>query len=258
MGRGSVAMAAVLGLALVIPGVPAIAAELEPRTIKAYDEYFERARKAFLGRVTTDGPPSLPESVTGRAGGGDGIIDVPGGLVHHWLGTAFVRGVGLPDAIDVSQAYPDYSSIHEPIIASRLLGRDGETFRVLMRLKEGDAGITAVFDIRSRVEYVRPSSRSVYAVSRSEEIREVQNAGDKDERLLPVGRDSGYLWRVSTFSRFVQRSGGVYVEMETIGLSRQFPPLLGWFIEPIARRLGRKSVEGSLREFVAAIHARRK
>ena len=37
------------------------------------------------------------------------------------------------------------------------------------------------------------------------------------------------------------------IEMETIGLSRSFPPMLGWFIEPIARRLGRKSVELSLR-----------
>jgi len=41
--------------------------------------------------------------------------------------------------------------------------------------------------------------------------------------------------------------------METLGLSRGFPPFLGWFIEPIARRLGRKSIERSLEQFIAAV-----
>jgi hypothetical protein len=46
---------------------------------------------------------------------------------------------------------------------------------------------------------------------------------------------------------------GVFVVMETLGLSRRFPPMTGWIIEPIARRIGRKSVEGSLDEFLTAI-----
>jgi hypothetical protein len=49
----------------------------------------------------------------------------------------------------------------------------------------------------------------------------------------------------------------VAVEMETIGLSRAFPLMLTWIIEPIARRLGRKSVELSLQEFATAVRARK-
>jgi hypothetical protein len=56
-----------------------------------------------------------------------------------------------------------------------------------------------------------------------------------------------------TFTRFVERDGGVHVELETLGLSRRFPPLLGWIIEPIARRLGRSSVERSLGELKSAV-----
>ena len=41
--------------------------------------------------------------------------------------------------------------------------------------------------------------------------------------------------------------------MEALGLSCRFPRGSGWFVEPIARYLGRKSVEGSLDEFLAAI-----
>ena len=58
-------------------------------------------------------------------------------------------------------------------------------------------------------------------------------------------------------SRLIERDGGVAVEMETIGLSRAFPRMLAWIIEPIARRLGRKSVELSLQEFASAVRARK-
>ena len=95
--------------------------------------------------------------------------------------------------------------------------------------------------------------RVAYALSTADDIREVENAGQRDERLLPAGQDSGYLWRASNFTRFTEREDGVYVEMETIGLSRGFPPFLGWLIEPIARRLGRKSIERSLEEFIAEV-----
>ena len=47
--------------------------------------------------------------------------------------------------------------------------------------------------------------------------------------------------------------GGVFVIMETLGLSRRFPVGFGWIIEPIARRLGRKSVESTLSEFATAV-----
>jgi hypothetical protein len=70
---------------------------------------------------------------------------------------------------------------------------------------------------------------------------------------MEAGRDSGYLWRASTFTCFVETKDGLYVETETIGLSRAFPPLLGWIIEPIARRLGRRSVATSLQEFATAL-----
>jgi hypothetical protein len=94
-----------------------------------------------------------------------------------------------------------------------------------------------------------------HSLAASTEIREVRNAGESNEHLLPPGRDSGYLWRANTFTRFVERDGNVYVELETIGLTRAFPKLFGWIIEPIARRIGRNSVERTLTEFRAAVHA---
>jgi hypothetical protein len=135
------------------------------------------------------------------------------------------------------QDYASYAKFYEAVIASRLLQQQGDTFGVLLRFREGGGGITAVLDVRSTVTYTRPGPNTVVALSVSQEIREVENAGSARERLLPQGRDSGYLWRANTFTYLREEAGGVYVEMETFGLSREFPPLLGWLIEPIAKGL---------------------
>jgi hypothetical protein len=164
--------------------------------------------------------------------------------------------VTLKDALDVSSRYNDYPAVYRPIVASTLLSHDGNSYRVLMRIKESAGGFSAVLDVTSRVHYFHPDSRSVYSISTSEEIRELRDPGTAQERKLPPGRDSGYLWRAAAFTHMVERDNGVFVEMETIGLTRRFPTLLGWIIEPIARRLGRSSVERSLREFSTAVRTR--
>lgn len=238
------------------------AAELQSKTTQAFEAYLGSATQAFLSRVRL-GSGSTPATVV-PAGGAihagpgreDGIVNVPDGLVHHWRGNVFVSGVSLSDVLAASRDYADYAKMYSPVIASELLESLGDTYKVLIRVKEGEAGVSAVLQIRSTVTYVGVGTPSVHVISTSEEVREVKDAGRADERLLPAGRDSGYLWRANTFSHFVARANGVQIEMETLGLSRAFPPFLGWFIEPIARRLGRKSIELSLREFVAAIRKR--
>lgn len=239
------------------PHHPVDAAELQARTSAAYDAYLADARRAFVTRTR----PMIGATLrTGVLSAGpareDGIIRVPGGLVHHWMATAFIRGVTLQQGLAVSSAFADYHTVYKAVIRSRLLARTGDTYSVLMRLEEGEAGVRAVLDVRSTVEYLHPARGVALALSHADEIREVQNAGRADERLLPPGRDSGYLWRASTFTYFREQPEGLYVETETIGLSRDFPPLLGWIIEPIARRLGRRSAARSLQEFVAAVERR--
>jgi hypothetical protein len=238
----------------------AAAAELQARTSQAYETYLEAAERAFISRVRAGSDPSGPGrtgTISAGPGGQDGIITVPGGLVHHWIGRTLLRGVTLEHVVRVSASYGTYSTVYKAIVASKVLGQEGDTYRVLMRLKESEAGITAVLDVRSTIQYVELDGGVVYAVSHADEIREVERLGRPDERLLPPGRDNGYLWRASTFTHFRREGDGVYVEMETFGLSRRFPPMLGWIIEPIARRVGRRSVQTSLEEFSAAVRRMR-
>jgi hypothetical protein len=243
------------------------AADLRDETSRAYDGYAEQATRVFLERIrgsspATDGGAArgttTPRSsqVVARPANEDGIVALSGGLVHHWVGSTFIGNVTLKNALDVSSRYDEYPSIYQPIIASRLLSNDGNSYRVLMRIKESAAGLSAVLDVTTRVQYFHPDVRSVYSISASEEIRELRDPGTSKERHLAPGHDSGYLWRAAAFTHMVERDGGVFVEMETIGLSRGFPPLLRWIIEPVARRVGRSSVERSLQEFSKAVRAR--
>lgn len=241
-------------IAWILSSTSTAAAELQDRTKSAYDSYRANAEAQFLSRQRApENPPS--EGITARPANKDGIISIPGGLIHHWFGSGFIRDVNLQTVIEKSRNYDAYTSIYKEIVSSHLLESDGDQYQVLMRLKEGGGGVTAVVDVRATARYVIPEKGPVFTFLSSNEIREVRAAGTPDEVLLPPGRDSGYLWRLDVFTAFVETPDGVYVERETLGLSRTIPAMLGWFIKPIARRIGRKSVVRSLEEFQAATGA---
>jgi len=251
-----------VALAATLVAAPVQAADLRDDARLAYEAYAAKATAAFVRRVAGligGAPPAAAirdGAVAVRPAGEDGIITINGGLVHHWSASTFVAGATLDAAQAVSRAYDDYAKMYEPIVAAQLLARDHDTYRIRVRLKEVAVGTTVVLDVTSRVVYSFVRADAVTSVATSEEIREVVDAGTPHEHSLPAGRDSGYLWRATTLTALVRRTDGVLVEMETIGLTRPFPPMLGWVVEPIARGLGRKSVEQSLQEFRAAVLAR--
>ena len=240
------------------------AAGLPAETIRAYEDYVGAVRQSFVGHVKTD--RSLVDvagadmnailkdgRVLVRPAREDGIIDIPGGLIHHWKGVAFIPHVTLQQAISASQDYANYKHVYETILDVGVLEHHGDTFRVQMRVRKSGGPVSAVLDVWSDVEYQSKGGNVVYSVSNSERIMEVENAGKPNERRLPLDQGRGYLWRAQIYSRFAEQDGGVLTEMENIGLSRTFPPLLGWIIEPVARRIGRGSVEESLSAFRTAV-----
>ena len=244
----------------------AVAADLQNDTRLAYESYSAQATQMFLDQVRNGASDhARPASGAAALSDGeilaapareDGIISVPGGLVHHWAASTVLAGVTLQDAVNVASDYNGYQTIYKQVVKSKVLSHEGNTYRVRLRIKDAGGGLSATLDLTSRVQYFYPNSQMVYSISRSEDIREIENAGTSSERSLPAGHDSGYLWRAATLTSFSATDRGVAVHTEALGLSRGFPRFLGWVIEPVARRLGRKSVEQSLREFTQAVKAR--
>jgi hypothetical protein len=74
----------------------------------------------------------------------------------------------------------------------------------------------------------------------------VESPGTPSEREKPVGNDSGYLWRLNSYWRVLQRDGGTYVQSESISLTRDIPAGFGWLISPFVTSIPRESLEFTL------------
>ncbi len=187
---------------------------------------------------------------------GGNEIAVPGGMIHHWLGVVFIPGVTLGQTLELVQDYNHHKDIYEPGIArSRLISRNGDDFKIYYRLRKKKI-ITVTLNTEHAVHYTRVDSRHAYSRSYSTWIAEVENAGRPDEREKPIGYDSGFLWRVNSYWGFEERDGGVYVEAESISLTRHIPFGLGWLIKPFTNGIPKESLEMTLGSTGSALVAR--
>src|SRR5260221_6850264 len=57
---------------------------------------------------------------------------------------------------------------------------------------------------------------------------------------FPADQGHGYLWRLSNYWRLEEKEGGVYMQVESIALSRDVPAIFAWFVNPLIRRTSRQ------------------
>lgn len=243
----------------------AVAAELDARTASAYEHHIAVVVRAFNERVSSEtfleqgSPEAMGRMRRGEillaAGTGDGIVEVPRGLIHHWRAAAFIPNMTLERLLTFVQNYAAYADAYDWLVASQLVARDGDQYRTFFRVKQRAGVVTGVVDMWMVTDYRYLPADRVVALARTDCVRQVEHAGESRETRLRAGTGSGYLWRADALSKYLQRDGGVYVELDTIGLSRGYPPFFGWIIEPIARRLGRDSAAGSLNRLRIAANA---
>ncbi len=247
-----------------LSGCLAPAAELRPETVAAFDRYVRAAEARIDERLhgpnflwADDSPARLTAVRDGQvvaeplAGRGD--VAVAGGLVHDWIAAVFVPGATLGRTLAAVQDYDRNKVTYRPeVIDSKLLSRDGDRFRVYLRLMKKKV-LTVVLDTEHEVRYYSLDGRRYHSRSYSTRIAEVADPGKSSEREQPAGNDHGFLWRLYSYWRFEERDGGVYLECEAISLTRDVPAGLGWLIEPIIRQLPAESLVNTLRATRIAI-----
>ena len=168
-------------------------------------------------------------------------IDIPDGRVHHWIGIAFVPGVHVNDAVGLLQDYDRHAEIYQPAVQrSKILSRDGDRFKVFLRFYQKKV-ISVTLNSEHDAEFVRVADR-VYSRIRSTRIAEVADAGTPSEHEKPVGQDGGFLWRLNTYWRFLERGGGTYIQCESITLTRDIPFGFGWLVKPFVTSIPRESL----------------
>jgi hypothetical protein len=245
--------------------------DLKPATAEAYEHYLEGVEAAVKQRVS--GAKNflwLDDSPARRARvlGGEVVIErtvgskpakVGDGLVHDWIGAVFIPRVKLAQVLTFVQDYNHHKDYYGPeVVDSRILSRDGEHFVIYMRLKKGKLGVEVVLNTEHDANFFPLDQSRWYSSSRTTRIAELENAGTPREREKPVGAGGGYMWRLNSYWRFVERDAGVYIECRAVSLSRGIPLgwLLGWLIGPIVNDLPKESLMNTLAATRAGVLAR--
>ncbi len=178
-----------------------------------------------------------------------------GALLHHWRGTAFVPGAGVGEFEGLLRDFDSYPRYFSPEVlkagilpggAAEKDGNGGNHMQVTMRVRQKHV-ITVVLDTAYDVTFGRLDARHGYSISRSTRISEIESPGTKTERTLSAREEHGFLWRMNTFWSYEERDGGLYLQIETISLTRSIPRGLGWAIRPWVESIPRESLEFTLR-----------
>ena len=180
-------------------------------------------------------------------------IEVQHGLIHDWIGLLFIPSSSLAQTLAVVQDYDNHQNIYKPEIRhSKLLNRNSNNFKVFLQLYKKSL-VTVVINADFDINYERFGTNRAVSRSYSTRLAEVENAGQADERELPVDDAHGYLWRLYSYWRFEEKDGGVYVQLESIGLSRAVPAIIGWLVNPLLRSIPRGTISSLLSATRAAV-----
>lgn len=243
------------GWLLVLLAVPAwIVAQPTPAATAAFNSYVERVQARLnAGQFPADG---LNGSVDrARLRRGELIVDqltsgagaeLPGALLHDWRGAAFIPGGKAADFERLMEDFNAYPRVYAPqVLAVRVLARDGAHFQVTMRIQQKHV-LTVVMDTTYDVAFGRFDATHGYSTSRSTQISEIDAPGTTRERVLKPGEDHGFLWRMNTYWSYEELDGGLYMEIESVSLSRSIPAGLGWVVAPFVESVPRDSLEFTL------------
>jgi hypothetical protein len=263
-------VAAVLTLIAVVAPVPSHAVEPTAAAVSAFDKYMatleariskqHQSKDNFVASVLSDpnnrAKLKRGESVLERLTPAD-PPDLPGAMLHHWRGTAFVPGAKVADFERLMEDFPNFPKTFAPdIVQSRILGRRDEpgrtTIQTEMRVKQHHV-ITVVMDIAYDVDFARLDPQHGYSISRGTQIKEIASAGTKDEHAMSGADQHGFLWRLNTYWSYEESDGGLYMQIESVSLTRAIPAGFGWALKPFIESVPRESLEFTLQSATNAL-----
>jgi len=255
-------LAVTLILCCVLFAQPLSAADLEPGTVAAFNHYAQSTEQQFdadnadlnsflwIDRLPQDRREAAYSEI--RSGqvfidhlqtlDGGQPIKVPGGIIHHWIGTIFVPGATLAQVLAFEQDYDHQQQYFAPdVVRSKLLAHSGPDYTVEIRFREKKI-ITIVLETAHQAHYNQLNSTQAWSRSWTTRIQQVDHPGEPSESLEPEGHDGGFLWRMDTYWRFEQKDGGTYIESQSVSLTRDIPTGLGWMIGPYVTSIPRESL----------------
>ena len=245
---------------------PAVAVELKAQTVRAFDRYVQLTEARMRAEVDGESPflwldrlgaaerdevlarlrvgEVVVERLETRDGGDE--VDIPSGMVHHWVGTVLIPGATLDRTIALVQDYDRYPEVYAPDVrAAAIREREGNRFQVHLRLYTKKV-LTWVADTEHSVEFVAVGGSRMHVPSRSTLILEIEHPDTPRERAKPEGNDRGFAWRLNNYCSFEEREEGTLMQCESITLTRGIPFLLGVVVRPFVTGVPREKLTFTL------------
>ncbi|HEX3378024.1 MAG TPA: hypothetical protein VHS29_14235 [Candidatus Acidoferrales bacterium] len=239
-------------------GVSARATELKPETAAAFDRYVRITESKMESNLQNNRflvVDQLPDAQCKAAyeqlhrgqlfiqemntQDGHLTIRIPNGLIHHWVGVTFIPKATLRDVNAVLQDYANEPKIYQPEIRrAKLIEQNGNKSKVYLQFFSKSI-ITIVLDGYFDVTLTTIDKTRSESISHSTRVVEVVNPGSADEHERTDGGDHGYMWRLNSYWRIEEKDGGVYVQNESITLTRTVPVMLAWIANPLIKSLPR-------------------
>jgi hypothetical protein len=262
----SLRFSVVCGLLLLAFSPVSLTAEPTPAAVSAFNSYISmvelrlaqqhRSTNGFLA-VTLDAQRQT------RLRQGELIIEqitpstsanLPGATLYHWRGTAFAPGAKAADFERLMKNFDAYPQKFSPqVLQSKILTQQGDHFQVIMRVRQKHV-LTVVMDTTYDVTFARLDALRGYSISRSTQISEIDAPGTRHERAFTSTEEHGFLWRLYTYWTYEERNGGLYMQIESVSLTRSIPTRLGWAIGPFVESVPRESLEFTLRSTCNSLH----
>ena len=179
--------------------------------------------------------------------------DSPGAMLQHWRGTAFVAGAKPADFERLMKNFNAYPKVFSPqVLKASALADKGDHFHATMRVRQVHV-ITVVMDTTYDISFAQLDAQHGYSLSRSTHIAEIDSPGTATERALSPAEQHGFLWRLNSYWSYEERDGGLYMQIESISLTRSIPRGLGWLVGPFVESVPRESLEFTLRSACNAL-----
>ncbi|MFP5229264.1 MAG: hypothetical protein ACLGXA_16755 [Acidobacteriota bacterium] len=173
--------------------------------------------------------------------------EVPGAMLHDWRGSAFAPGARAAGFERTLRDFDGYARVFAPeVLQARTLTANGDHIRGWMRVRQKHV-ITVVLDTTYDVRFSRLDAHEAWSTSRSTRIQEIADPGTSHEHALSPQQEHGFLWRMNTWWTWQERDGGLYMQVESVSLTRGIPPGLGWIVRPFVESVPRESLAFTLK-----------
>lgn len=219
---------------------PRLFAEPSPAAVAAFNTYAHTVESRLAQQHTT--PNSFlalasDPATRNRLRSGEVLVEqlttptTSDALLHHWRATAFVPNTTAADFESLLQNFSAYPRNFAPqIVSSTVLSRTPTNTLLRLRTRQHHV-ITVVLDTTCDVTFASLDSTHGYSISRSTRVDQITPAGD-----------NGFLYSLNTYWAYEQRDGGLYLQIESLSLTRSIPHGLAWAIQPYLESIPRESL----------------